>query len=363
MRKIITEWTRIGPQVVGVVLFLTLRKQSRSHGTGGNHVIYGGATNYVTIDNFEIKNQAIQGGAGFGQADAIQFYGSNGSDIITNCYIHDFMTNGTLSASWSPDYSAGGVLGWVKLLNTTIDDTGGFGFNASSVKITGGMLGGACQNCAEVGNSKFVKTMAACFSAGSSHDNEFTGISQAPFDNPSPSGYAPMGSSRPHTQVIEDNAEGIGSCGGAKIYNNLIHDNSAGVTMLICYNNYVYNNVLWHNSNIAIMLGPPVPTSASNAGHFYNNTVDCSGQIACFGGSNLNFAGTINLKNNIWITNGTAISITGTIATSTNRTITQCRPRRPAITVSRALTSMPPLHRIHMSRVKPSILCLLFPLC
>jgi hypothetical protein len=280
----------------------------------GGHVIYGSSHTYITIDNIEIADQAIAAGCGFGGCDAIQFYGSNGSVVLENLYIHDFMTTGKVSSSWGPDYSAGGVLGWVHLLGTTIDDSNGFGFNASGAKVTGGMMGGGCQNCAEVGKSKFVATMAACFSSGSCHDNEFTGIAQSVFDSSGSAGYAPMGSMRPHTQIIEDDSEGIGPCGGAQIYNNWIHDNSAGVTLLVCYNDVVYNNVLTNNSNTYILLGPPNPDHASNVGSFYNNTVDCgSTGSACWGGGSTNFAGTINLKNNIWITSGNPIYQSGSI--------------------------------------------------
>ena len=89
-------------------------------------------------------------------------------------------------------------------------------------------MGGACENCQEVGNSKFVNVMAACFGVMLCHDSEFTGINQALFDTSVPSGYGPLASLRPHTQAIEDE----NAIGGFRVYNNWVHDTYARINHL-----------------------------------------------------------------------------------------------------------------------------------
>ena len=76
----------------------------------GGHFILSGTVGYITIDNFEMKNQNIAAGSGYGSDEAIQAYGSSGV-VVENVYIHDFMTSGQLSSSWVMDYAArGGIL-------------------------------------------------------------------------------------------------------------------------------------------------------------------------------------------------------------------------------------------------------------
>jgi hypothetical protein len=288
-------------------------------GTGGNHVIYAGSRSYITLDGFEIADQAISGGCGFGGCDAISFY-QGGNSYVEHMYIHGFMTNATWNSSWVPDYSAGGILGNVHVLYTTIDDSAGFGFNAGGTRISGGYQGGGCQNCGEFGYGKFVNTMAACFTTYSCHDSEFTGITQGAIDACGSSGYGgscgTLGSIRPHTQVIEDD---FGGLTGELVYNNWIHDNpGVGVTIYVNYCSYVYNNVLSKNANAYILISTANGSSPPSGltGYFLNNTVDCSGGTNCFAtDSKGTINGTVNLKNNIWITNGTPTSLPSNIAT------------------------------------------------
>ncbi len=267
----------------------------------GGHFILSSSVGYITIDNFEMKNQNIAAGSGYGTDEAIQAYGASGV-IVENVYIHDFMTSAQLSSSWIMDYGAGGILGYVTLLNSTIDDTNGFGFNSSGVKITGGGMGGACENCKEVSNSKFVKVMAACFGVMLCHDSEFTGVNQALFDNSTPSGYGPLGGMRPHTQAIEDE----NAIGGFTVYNNWVHDNYAGINIFVGYKgSQVYNNVLTHNTNnYPIGLATTAGDTPGTRGYISNNTVDCDGGgipalgIGPYGGDS-SIAGQLIVENNL----------------------------------------------------------------
>jgi hypothetical protein len=281
--------------------------------TGSNghfNVINGNGNGFVTIDNLEIKNQNIANLTPDGGTPAISFVGASVyTSQVTNCYIHDFMTTSKLTSSstngcpapgWTPDYAAGGVQFVLLMSNTTIDDTAGFGFDSVGTKITGGGLGGACKNCWEVSDSKFVKTMAACFTTDSCHDSEFTGITQTILDANDPNGYAPLGTCRPHTQIIEDDSGTLTSI----IYNNWIHDNNApGVVIDVRYSSSIYNNVISNNNtgNVAI-LNKPGGDSSSFVGYFVNNTVDCGGISPCVKTDTGHAVlGTLNLENNIWV--------------------------------------------------------------
>src|SRR5438477_7112233 len=183
-----------------------LQQQVPAGASSRNAVVYGNS--HVTFDNFEVKNQAIATNTLLGATAAFDFYGSSCGDfvgaVVKNSYIHDFMTNSTISSSFVPQYEAGGIIGCgVTVDHVTIDDTNGFGFNATGNKVFEG-IGGTCVNCQEVKNSRFIHTMGACFTVPSCHDSEFTGIMQAPWDTNTPTGFAPLGTNRPHTQVIED---------------------------------------------------------------------------------------------------------------------------------------------------------------
>ncbi len=288
------------------------------------HFFYLGSVSYVTIDNFEMKNQNI-GSNGFGSSDAISAQGSTGN-IVENVYIHDFITTHQISNSWVPDYASGGILGYVTLLNSTIDDSGGYGFNSSGTQINGGNLGGACENCREVSNSKFVKTSSACFGVTLCHDTEVSGVNQNIWYGTNPVGYGCDSLHAQHTQIVEDE-NGIG---GFTVYNMWIHDNpDPGLTIFVGYKgSQVYNNVLGNN-------GGPVPPidvvttgsdSSSSRGYVYNNTSDSTAAgvaaiaVVPYNGSSL--AGQVDIQNNITLGGGVEVTATGTVNQSNNHAMT-----------------------------------------
>ena len=225
-------------------------------GGGNNNVIYANGAGYLTVDNIEIKGQAIPSGSSFVSAAAINFYGALSGTVVSNMYIHDFVTNAQWTSSWTPDYDAGGIYGAAQMIGTTIDDSNGYGFTDTGVKVTRGIQGGACETCGEVSKSKFVKTMGACFTTYSScHDSQFTGISQSPVDDAVPTGFGMLRypSIRPHTQIIEEDCPNL-CVQGVSIYNNWIHDNSAGMTIAWDYSAQIYNNVMSNNFNAYIYI-------------------------------------------------------------------------------------------------------------
>jgi hypothetical protein len=201
-----------------------------------------------------------------------------------------------------PDYAAGAVFGPVKLLNSTISDDNGYMQYAGS-RLNNG-FGGACGNCSEVSGSTFHGGWAACFSVYACHDSQFYGITQNTAANVA----------GVHTQVVEDDGGG----GGERVYNNIIHDNHpVGVTIYQCATASIYNNVLWNNSNRQIAVSGACHDNSSGAVlNVYNNTVDCSNGTPCFGTDvKGTLLGTVNLKNNHWITNGAPVNNSSLITT------------------------------------------------
>ena len=261
----------------------------------GNVVILGGSNSgYETFDNLEIAHQGINVNGQYGTQQAYQFISGATGTVIKNGYIHDWATSGTIIKG-SLQYSAGSIFGSVTIDNTEIEDSVGYHY-VNGVK-TAVRFGGACQNCAEVKNSKIHDTMAACFTVYRCHDSEFYNITAG----------VQAYDSNIHTQVIEDDQPSGTSSGGMAVYNNLIHDNTpVGVTIYVPYNSYVYNNVMWNNANKQIMLTTPGSDSSSKVGYVMNNTVDCTNGTYCVGLDNKTAGlGTLNLRNNHWITSGT----------------------------------------------------------
>ena len=136
-------------------------------------------------------------------------------------------------------------------------------------------MGGACENCKEVSNSKFVKVMAACFGVMLCHDSEFTGVNQALFDNADAKWIWPTGwYASSHTSNRRRKRDwwihGL---------NNWVHDNYAGINIFVGYKgSQVYNNVLTHNTNnYPIGLATTAGDTPGTRGYISNNTVDCDG--------------------------------------------------------------------------------------
>jgi hypothetical protein len=260
-------------------------------------VIKGGSgSGFEDFDNLEIVHQGIgvQAGA-FAIQQAYNFYNGDNGVVIKNNYIHDWVAVGNLSGD-NVEYSAGSIYGGVTLDSTVISDAAGYqGSGKTPVR-----FGGACQNCDEVKFSTFHDVMAGCFSVGSCHDNEFynmTGEAQS---------YTNL-----HSQIIEDDSDK----GGNPVYNNYIHDSDGiGVTIYVCPPVYAYNNVIANTNNVNIMVSG-VCGAPSQPSFVENNTVDCSNGTACFGtDSKGTLSGTLNLRNNHWITNGSPTSLPSSIS-------------------------------------------------
>jgi len=265
---------------------------------------------YHTFDDLEIVHQGIMLG-GYAVSQAYQFYYGATGTIITNNYIHDWATSSNVGFG-TVEYSAGAVLGRVVLDHTEISDEAG-SISVGGTRVDVG-FGGACENCLEVKHSRIHHTMAGCFSVPSCHDNELDHIL----------GEIQAYDADVHSQVIEDD----GGSGGHLVYNNLIHDNNpVGVTIYECDTASIFNNVMWNNGNVRILVSSAGCTG-SGAGavlNVYNNIVDCP-DGACFGtDSKGTLPGTAKVWNNLWISDGDPIFLASPITTldaSSNVTLT-----------------------------------------
>src|SRR5262249_20003739 len=149
----------------------------------------------------------------------------------------------------------------------------------------------------EMKNSKMHGGFVGCSSCISVHDSEFYGINNTNFT------YNVMGF---HTHIIYEDYQS--SPGGWQIYNNLIHDSSAGLNISVPYNSNIFNNVLYRiYNNAAIQLENVTGDTAGNVGNVYNNIYDMSAQTVlapCVRYDGPQGLGTLNYKNNICIPNG-----------------------------------------------------------
>jgi hypothetical protein len=296
----------------------------------GNNVVGAYNINNLVFDNFEILHQSItgscatscggSGGTPYPSQAAFEFIEGNANItsnvIVKNSYIHDWVTSQGTNCPDFLNYAAGAIYGASLVDNTEISGENSW-YGPSQTPIT---FGGAIeqrpgQSGTEVRNSKIHGTMAALFSIRKSHDNEIYHVS---------SEHGALDSC-PHSQVIENDD------GGADIvYNNFIHDNqgragqNVGVVIYEGPYSQIYNNVMYHN-NVSGYNGDIVLTEGNNGSqpgavqNTYNNTVDCSNGVPCFAtDSKGTIAGTVNLKNNVFVTNGSPISLVSGISTFGN---------------------------------------------
>jgi hypothetical protein len=271
---------------------------------GGRNVIWVDGQ-YVTFDNLEIKGQFIQGGHSgpdVGYDCGIYFSTNVAGSTVKNGYFHDWISNAAgLNAGFSN--CAGGIAGHSTFVDSMeISDQAG-----QPVP-----FGSCFANMMEVKNSKCHHVAQGLNGYASVHDSEFANISDQSTISPYTNGI--------HTNVIQQTWPG----GAGAVYNNVIHDNKLGQVVGMCPSTNFYNNVMWGNSGAGadILVDTGVNACNVNTGtvaNIYNNTVDCSNGVSCLrvirSGQTI---GTVNVKNNHWITSGSPVSIELTI-TSMNQ--------------------------------------------
>lgn len=297
----------------------------------GNNVIKSVSTTYITLDNFEIANQGISGstspqcspnvgGTGSTGQAAIVFTGGAGIEV-ENMYIHGWMTTSSGGYDFLR-YSAGTLYGVTLAVNNILDGSETT-YGPSNTPIT---FGGAIEELSGNSNSEAYgntihDTMAAMFSVRKDHDNVIYNVSARHV----------LLDSCPHSQVIESDDSAPDT-----IYNNLVYSNhytggspaqrNVGVVIYECAATTIYNNVMYDNnqsgSNGDIMIGDAQFCANGGTGgtvNIYNNTIDCSNGVPCFqtdAKGTLNE--TVNLNNNLFITNGNPIFLQSSITTFNN---------------------------------------------
>jgi hypothetical protein len=246
---------------------------------------------WITFDNIEVKRTKLPSVASGNCTDAnMDLGGGSGNITVKNMYIHDW-TTAALGAG-TTSHASGSICqnGAAGPINADSDEL-------SDAATTAAIPFGACfRNLTEIKNSKCHDTgEGEVGHFGPIHGNEFYNIN----------GVAVQGyDSANHTNIIETSKTGPTD---SPIYNNLIHDTNAGVTIFDCMGATIFRNIMWNNANFSIMLDSNCPgVNSSTTANIYDNTVDCHTGAGCFrvfyrtGGT----PGILNLKNNHWITNG-----------------------------------------------------------
>jgi len=294
----------------------------------------------VTFDNIEIKRQFIHSaghiGPNSGYDCGIYFDGFSGAQggLVKNGFFHDWVSDtANISAGWSN--CAGGIGQNGGSSSYNVDRTTVSGQN--SMDLTRGVqvsFGGCFQNATEVKNSFCDHAGQGAVGFGSVHDSQFDHLSNAGAISPYTNGL--------HTNVIHDTFPG----GGRLVYNNIMFNNAVGEVVGMCPTTDVYNNVMWNNSgagaDILIDTGVNACTvNTSTVANVYNNSVDCSNGQSCLRVIRAGVTiGTVNVKNNHWITNSSPVSIELAIAAlnqSNNITMSSSAAASQGYTVSNNL--------------------------
>jgi hypothetical protein len=245
---------------------------------------------WITFDNLEVKRTKLPSVASGNCTDAnMDLGGGSGNITVKNMYIHDW-TTAALGAG-TTSHASGSICqnGASGPINADSDEL-------SDAATTAAVPFGACfRNLTEIKNSKCHDTgEGEVGHFGPIHGNEFYSIN----------GVAVQGyDAANHTNIIETSKTGPTD---SPIYENLIHDTNAGVTIFDCMGATIFRNIMWNNANFSIMLDSNCPgVNSSTTANIYDNTVDCHTGAGCFrvfyrtGGT----PGVLNLKNNHWITN------------------------------------------------------------
>jgi len=257
---------------------------------------------WVTFDNLEVARMKINSGVGeCADANFDLATSASGNITVENSYIHDWTI--TTLTSGSTTHGTGsictnGSVGPINAIGNTITDQ-----NTTAV-----VPFGACfRNLTNVENNDCEHTgEGEVGHFGNTDGNIFANINGAAVQ---------AHDTTLHTNILEISKT---TAGDGPIYNNLIHDNNAGVTIFDCNRASIYNNVMWNNSNYAIMLDSNCPgATPSTVANVYNNTVDCSNTNECFRvvyRSGTSVPSVLNLRNNHWIANGTPTCFDNTSA-------------------------------------------------
>jgi hypothetical protein len=283
----------------------------------GNHAIAtsGAGQNsaglsYITIDNFEIANMNTHLSSTDVAVSAVilmggMFAATQGSvgTTLENSYIHDWFTtenictNGQTGNNCTPTMGYGTVWGVALVDNVELNGDNGYLYYQNAQQSA--PLVNGCEGCGELRNSKVHGGFAGCSSCKSVHDNEFYNIQQS----------GPAGLMGIHTHIVYEDNQSVQDT--VAVFNNAIHDSLAGLIISVYYQSAIYNNVIWNQgNNVGIQLESLPSDNSSMTGYVFHNTIDLSNETvlnSCYGWASGYPAGkgTLYLKNNICIPNGT----------------------------------------------------------
>jgi hypothetical protein len=266
---------------------------------------------FITFDNIEIAHfKMVSGAAECSQANIDLSTSSTGNITMKNLLIHDWTI--TSLSSGSTTHGSGSICQNGGAGGNVIDTVTMYDTNT-----TAAVPFGACfRNMGEIKNSD-------CEHTGEGEVGLFGPIHDSTFANINGNAVAAFDPAN-HTNILETGADE-----SVTLYNLLIHDTHSGVTLYIASaSGAIYNLVMWNNANQNIKISA-VPISGSESSStalgIYNSSIDCSNGTNCFGtDAKGTLPGSVNLENNIFITNGTAICVNSpgvcsAITTFTNR--------------------------------------------
>ena len=292
------------------------------------YAISGVSRTNVTIDNLEIRGQQVNPSTSFTtNGCGIMFQPTRGfgnwmtGTTVENIYMHGGQvgssTNNWAAGSANSGWCILGIQGAQTVKNSEIstEDVGTWIAGTKQTGCTGansdGCLGGGVAIAQVVSGNKIHGGSQGTTNVFDQHGNEYYHIWQN-----KPANLVGL-----HTQVIEDAEACSGSQGvlGSQelVYNNLLHDNNAGVNIFVRYFSDIYNNVGWNTASVTqgnlsgnnpMRLCIPNGDSAGKIGHVFNNTWDTTSKAealmsaTCF--SSCTALGTFNNQNNVNIGTG-----------------------------------------------------------
>jgi hypothetical protein len=265
--------------------------------TGGQGNILKIPAAWVVVDDIEMKRNLIIAYTA-DCADATIDASGGGNVTIENSYIHDW-TITAFGASSGTGSSTGHGTG--SICQNATSNVDAIGNTMTDLSTTAAVPFGACfRNLSITENNDCEHTGEGEVGHGQVDGNVFANINGVAVQ-------IAEGNNQyiNHTNIIE------GSVNGGSVYNNVLHDNAAGVSILECNGANIYNNVIWNNANdyaISVDTNCAGATSSTVA-NVYNNTVECATNTACFGyiyraGGT---PGILNLRNNQWISNSPSV--------------------------------------------------------
>jgi len=227
--------------------------------SGGSLVVFGATTQWVTLDNIEIRNITVNNGGGHGLDNSlIQFQFGAINITVQNCLVHGVRVTNTGSGA---DQQFGAIYGLGPMTNTVVDHCTVFNDQGTANTIAGLIF-----NIDTVTNSVIHDGIQGVFGARLVHGNVIYNI-LSPSDP----------SSHPNALQVSD--------ANAQVYNNIVHDVQFGTCIYAVPsgasgNVLIYNNVVWNTEVDPVTLEPESISGGGMNASVFNNTLNGAGGSA-----------------------------------------------------------------------------------